>query len=250
MNIVHFSDTHGRIPAISPKIKVDLLVLSGDLCDNYEQNIVPGIKHGEGFAPTSWKGFWNFREINVAGEAFMQNEWMETVVVPYLAKLGIPKEDVIALKGNHDFGSFEKFFPNSLDRGAKTITVKGIKIGLLTGVPPIAGEWNDEIEEEEFAKRIKTIDPDIEMLVTHVPPYGIQDLAYTHGGVRIGSREVANAIFGKHSGETPYFHKLKLHCFGHAHSAHKVVTHAIDGRIVKFSNAAECRHELDFSQGV
>jgi hypothetical protein len=42
--------------------------------------------------------------------------------------------------GNHDFWKPTRIFPHSIDIGSKTIVVKGIKIGLLTGVLPVTGE--------------------------------------------------------------------------------------------------------------
>ena len=152
-------------------------------------------------------------------------------------------KNVLSLRGNHDWADFEKYFPNALNIGAKTILYRGIKTGILTGVNSIAGEWNDEITELGFERRVKELDSDIEILLTHAGPYGIKDGGY-------GSREITKAIYGQHSGQTPYFNKLRLHLFGHAHANRGVHRDTIETefgkREIRFYNGAETRFEIDF----
>jgi Icc-related predicted phosphoesterase len=240
MNILHFSDLHGKLPPIHSKRRYadTIVVLSGDICDNYpDQTFTPGyFKDGE-FHESNWEQ-WSFRKIDTVKEKELQEGWIQTELIPHLMKNNIVLDRVIILKGNHDFCSFEKFFNNALDMGARTITVDGIKFGMVTGVLPYHNEWNDEVSEDVLAERIKLIDTDIDILVTHCPPRNIRDMGY---GERIGSSSLYNSVFGYE----PYFTKIRYHLFGHAHGQYGVDKHEFDGRKVRFVNAAENRMELD-----
>ena len=247
MNILHFSDTHGKLPQIPKKWRNGdtVIVLSGDICDNYpEETFTPGYMYNGNFTSSNWH-MWNFRLINTVLEKELQEGWIQTKLIPHLNDNKINFDNVIILKGNHDFCSFEKFFNNALDLGAKTITVQGVKFGLLTGVTKYVGEWNDEVDDSVIGERIKQIDKDIHILVSHAPPYGIRDMGY---GNRIGSNEIVKAIFG-HYDKAIYFTNIRYHLFGHAHGQHgvdkKEVSAVTGTRIVKFVNAAQNRMNID-----
>ena len=247
MNILHFSDTHGKLPQIPKKRRNGdtILVLSGDICDNYpEDTFTPGYKSGDVFTPSNWH-MWNFRKIDTVLEAELQEGWVQTKLIPHLVDNKINLDNVIILKGNHDFCSFEKFFNNALDLGAKTVTVQGIKFGLVTGVTKYVGEWNDEVDDSVIGERLAQVDFDIDILVTHAPPYGIKDMGM---GDRIGSNEIVKAIFGYYN-KAVRFVKIRYHLFGHAHGQHGVEKHEVSmptgDRIVKFVNAAQQRMDID-----
>lgn len=249
MQLLHFSDLHGSLPRIPSRFRnpETLLVFSGDTFDNDAiNNFTPGIKEGGEFRQTSWDTLWNFRVIDREGEARFQDNEIVTKFIPCLLEQGFTLEQIIILAGNHCFCNLEKHFPNALTTGGKTITVQGIKFGLLTGVLFLSGEWNDEVPESEIGNRIRLIEPDIDILVSHCPPYGIGDRSY--GDPHIGSQELYTSIFGKSvfDPSPPYFTNLKFHLFGHSHKWPNigVKKHEINGRIVRFCNAAETRLEL------
>ena len=232
--ILAMSDIHGRIPKL-PKLtstsEVDLFIDCGDTAGHFNAN-------------------WNYdnhyrRVVNVEAEAKDQLAWLKDTYKPWIEKTIKPKH-IIRLNGNHDFANAEAEFEYYLYQGSKTITIEGIKIGLMTGMGQLAGEWHDEIPEEEFQRRIEGIDRDIQYLVTHMPPYGILDKCY--GGDRIGSRALTQAIFGR-LGETPYFTHLTHHWYGHAHEARGKEEHDIDGRKITFMNVAETYSTLDTHRG-
>lgn len=245
MNIVHVSDTHGD--KINPGKACDLLIHSGDWAYNNLNNFTPCIKGANGeLVKVSWNGPWNFRQIDKLAEAAYQEHRIKTENLPYFAKKGLAPEDIIFTVGNHDFFDPTPILPNSVKNGSRTIMVKGIKIGLLSGVLPLKGEWNEEIDEYEIKQRILALEPDIQILVSHVAPYGIRDCNY--GGEHTGSQELYRAIFGTSmfSEEKPFFTNLTLHCFGHSHEGFGGETHEIDGRKVRFSNAATGRVDIKF----
>lgn len=249
MNILHFADTHGHLPAIPKKYwGTDVVVvLSGDICDNFPNHWIPCIKQWPNITPSTWSGFWNYRKIDGVEEARLQDEWVETKIIPHFAKCKIDLANVIVVNGNHDWANFDKWFPNSLHTGSKTITFRGVKIGLLVGVPNFTGEWFEEIGPVEMDKRIHALDRDIEILISHTPPYGILDRG--HGESHIGSPELYTALFGKSVFEDvkPYFDNIKLNLFGHAHDARGAKHFDFDGRQLRCYNASQTRYELDFN---
>jgi Icc-related predicted phosphoesterase len=244
-NSLAFSDLHGRLPKIPKKYRnADTpIFICGDTPDNNVDNFLPCIKAAGKIIPSTWAD-WNFRQIHKGKEAEFQNQWLDEKLIPHLKQNNINLDNVIILAGNHCFCDYESRFKNALNQGAKTIQFRGLKIGLLTGCPPLVYEWHDEIEEEEFAKRILTLDPAIDILITHSPGYGMADRAY--GQNHIGSQEITKAIFGRFSGEKPYFTNLKFHIFGHAHGYPNVGVHKqdVDGRLIRFVNCAENRLDL------
>lgn len=254
-NILTFSDLHGSLPQIPSRFRNSetIIVIAGDLCNNYEINFTPCIKSGPMIYEVTWRAPWNFRKIDTVNETKMQDEWIEKILMPHLEKNKIDPKNVIALRGNHDWCHLTKFFPNSLEDGSKTIIVNGIKIGLLVGVLPIVGEWFGEITEYEIQERISKIDPDIDILISHCPPYGLHDKAY--GEEHIGSQSLYHSIMGKSifDSVSPYFTKITKHIFGHAHGNHGVTKHDItaDGktREIKFYNTAKTRFHIEIKDG-
>jgi Icc-related predicted phosphoesterase len=244
LNIFHTSDNHGKMKkGVSSKWEakpIDLALLSGDHCPNYVRNF-------------SFDQHY-LRHVNRDEEKILQRSWNKKVLKSWLARKGWLDKTVIC-PGNHDFAAFHEF-PNTVATGSKTITldIKGVqvKIGILVGtniIPTggIAGGWYEEVDESEFERRIYALDSDIDILLSHRPPYGILDMGY---GEHIGSQHLTRAIFGGVFGSTaPHFSKLKLHCFGHAHESGAQRLHhsfAGDDRrkgSILFSNAA-CSYEF------
>ncbi len=252
MKILHFSDNHGKLIKIPKKYRNadTLIALTGDIAPTYVQNLIPCIKTKSGeMKECTWQDPWNYRKIDTIGEAACQKEWMEKTFIPDLLKQGISLEQIIILNGNHDFLDMENLFPYALTQGAKTIEWQGIKIGMMTGVLPIAGEWFDEIYENDFSERLKLISPGIDILITHAPLYGIKDHCY--GVDHIGSQSIYTACFGRSifDAQPPYFNRLRFHLFGHAHTYPNpgVSKYEIAGRLVRFCNAAEIKLEIDYT---
>ena len=243
MNILHFSDLHGKLPQIPKKWRNSdtVVVLSGDICDNYpDSTFTPGYKNKETgeFEESNWNS-WNFRKIDVTLEGELQDGWVSSELIPHLNKNDIAFNRVVILKGNHDFGSFEKFFNNGLDIGTKVVMIENVKFGLLTGVLPYVNEWNDEVDDSIIAERVKELPRDIDILVTHVPTYNIRD--YGGNYEKIGSPALYKAIFN----HEPYFTHIRYHLFGHAHGQHGVDKHEVDGSTVRFVNGAQQRMPID-----
>lgn len=243
--ISHISDTHGG--KVKPHKGSDLVILSGDIAGHDTDHFHPIFRReGKPDEPANWYSY-NFRLIDKDAEAIYQENWIKEQVIPYLTKKkSLSLEQVVFVSGNHDFFDPTRIFPNSIKTGSKTIQVGAYKIGLLAGVNFVTGEWNDECGEFEIKQRILALDRDIDILVSHSAPYGIKD--HNYGSTHTGSQELYTAIFGRSMLDNirPYFTNLRLHCFGHSHEGRGIVKHTIDGRVVKFSNAATGRYDIHF----
>jgi len=212
INIFAFSDCHGKLARGKSDrwktLPIDLVIGAGDIANTSIKNI--SINNGQ-------------RELDRETEKEEQRVWINKALKPWLKRKNWYDKFII-INGNHDWVEYEKYFKNACTNDSKTIKInirgKEIKIGLLCGIPiipsgGIRGGWNDEVWEDEYEKRINQIDRDIDILVSHAPSYGVLDLAYSE---RIGFRVLYKAIFGSSfSEEEPYFNKLKVHVFGHAH---------------------------------
>ncbi len=156
------------------------------------------------------------------------------------------------MNGNHDFCDFGKVFPEAITlfKGAKTVEIDGIKVGLAVGVSPLMYEWHEELPEYDFNALLDTLDRQIEVLITHAPTAQVLDLTY--GTEHIGYKCLYSKIFGLRSGSVhPYFTKLELHMFGHAHESEGLKAIELeadeihDARTIVFSNAACAAHVIE-----
>ncbi len=227
VNILAIADLHGEIKPLRDYFvkKVnsfvpDFVALCGDNSGNNIRNFT--FENGK-------------RIVNKSPEGFDQRVWLINSLKQALTDKwrDIP---IFDLNGNRDFGDRKDIFECSLFKGTKVIEFKNLKIGLMTGIVKFLDEGHDEIEENEFSKRIKKLDKDIDILLTHTPPADIMDLGY--GKDKFGSKEIHKSIFG-FDDKKPYFNKLKLHCFGHAHGSSGIKSMEVEDRQVVFINTAE-----------
>ena len=221
MIIAATSDLHGNKPVNTRHSKapdIDVLVFAGDICSHDLRNFkfmqkgnYDNMGEDREVKPNA---YWNFRKIDHRAEAKYQQAWAEREVAPWVKALK-PKH-VLWVNGNHDFldPAELSFVTHGIKTGSTNVTIEGIKFGLLAGSMTFTGEWSDEVAEEEMKSRIMALEGDIDILVSHVPPYNILDRAYS--GDMIGCQELTKAIFG-YSGQELRFPKLKHHFFGHVH---------------------------------
>lgn len=211
-------DTHGNLFRIPKEYRNSdtRLILAGDICPSYVQNFTFGRRDKLGnFEVTGPIAFWNFRKVDAQAEAQSQLKWIDTELLPHLKENHIKPEQVIWVNGNHDYLDPEKRFEWSIKKGCRSFELDGVKVGLLTGVTPIVGEWSDEIGPEEFKHRIGQLPQDIELLVAHSPAYGIMDVNLEDE--HQGSWEISEALFGEWGIGDPYFTHLKAFVHGHMH---------------------------------
>lgn len=149
--------------------------------------------------------------------------------LPHLVKLYVP--------GNHDRMAYSD--PDAISQimkshGVHTLfadqkDVYGLKIWGSGWLQPTAFAKRAEYAGD-FVEFVERCPENIDILVTHQPPYGILDYS---------------RVTGEHIGSTVLYWQImrrirpKVHIFGHNHSGHGV--QEIDG--IKFVNAALCDDE-------
>ena len=164
---------------------------------------------------------WRQRQLDVEAE-FQRDAWERWALT--ISEF-YPQTPIVAVPGNHDFCDYAiKGLVKSIDVGAMTFTVGGVKFTGFRGVPYFKGHWDQEISDETMESYCRILDPTADVLLTHTPPFGIQ------GGVHqihYGSKPLMNWLEA-HPGQ------IKAHVYGHAHEGFGQVK--VNGRI--YSNAA------------
>jgi Icc-related predicted phosphoesterase len=173
MRVCCISDLHGRLP--DDVDECDLLLIAGDISAHTRDD----------------------------NERFLRRDfpnWLERQ----------PAKEIVGIAGNHDFVAqqwpsvFRDLPWHYLDN--QVIELAGLKIA---GSPwtPRYGFWAFMAADDELARIWKQMPDDIDVLLTHGPPYGFCDL--TADGVHAGSLSLRERILE--------LDQLKLHAFGHIH---------------------------------
>ena len=175
-----------------------------------------------------------------AGDALMAGNHIE--LVRFNSWFSALKHKVkIFVAGNHD-----RIFEDSpaeakalLDDSIiylqdESVEVCGLK---FYGSPwtPIFYDWAFNLERgEEMAKRWRQIPDDTDILITHGPPRGINDVVRGENGTirNEGCDELLERI-----NELKLLRRLKLHVFGHIHEGYGI----INRDEVVFVNASICK---------
>lgn len=214
---VLISDVHGLWPAISYP-EGDILIIAGDILDLH------------GFDRQS-----NIKDQYVEAET----------LVKFLDNFIKSKHysDVVVVAGNHDFcfeaGDAAKLFEDKEHLHYlqdSEVVIDGIK---FYGSPmtPWFGGWAFNFPAPDPGRGVyraraharkcwEAIPDDVDVLITHGPPYGILD--ETARGESVGCPHLLERLKD--------LSNLKLHVFGHIHASNGAKT--IDG--VKYINASQC----------
>jgi Icc-related predicted phosphoesterase len=212
MRICHSSDNHWgfyRLP------KADLYIFTGDEYDNYLRLTKVSKKFAKRLDFLGQDGHGGSYIVDRKNEARMQLK----AAAEFVNKggmqniLGSPDAPVICVPGNHDFVDLAPLFVgcNLVHEfvNNEVIEVAGLRVTGHRGVPPINGAWNHEMSDADLGDRIRGMDPDCDLYLTHYPPSGIGlDLPGSWG-----ASELTNFMMYKTT--RPHV----LHCFGHIHEA-------------------------------
>jgi len=201
MKISMMSDMHGQLPSIAEVPKCDVLLISGDVCPDFGRDF------------------------------FLQVAWLDSVFKPWLAQLKNEKvfDSIVGIAGNHD-RCFE-LAPKLVEEVGLSWTYlqdSSVRIGGLKfyGTPwtPRCGAWsfmlNDVIinrntsdveYNRSLGKVFDMISKDVDVLLSHGPPYGILDQPLPYREEHLGSFALKRAI----ENSRPYFV-----VFGHIHGGY------------------------------
>lgn len=210
LSIVHMSDTHSNFYDVPD---ADILIHSGDFTNH-------GIHHG-------------MEEVNSFVAYFKALPHKYKVLVPGNHELGLDKlavEDLRRMLGCTP-GS------NMFLLVDEAVTIEGIKF-YGSHWTQCAMAWPGTTTARR-AERWQHIPKDTDILVTHMPPYQIFDLAWQpdgkfyHWGCQALLERVAQIA-------------PAMHCFGHVHDEVGVKPLSFEGTEVMFSNAAmDLKHTVN-----
>lgn len=229
--------------------EADVYITTGDLLPNFPLLLVDNGRAGTSWIPTgtaTWlgrgkepriNGYVVDRKIDHERETALQTEWVEKKREEMRECFSSPNAPVVCVRGNHDFVDLAGFVGGDVFEigtdGEWWTEIEGVRFGGFRGIPYIAGEWSDELQEAEMAARIDRLPADLDVLVTHCPLRGVLD-KYGHS---YGSVPLASYVTKKAYSERP----LKLHAFGHIHSSAGLIKLGS----TQFSNAAETIQVID-----
>lgn len=203
LRIVHFSDWHGEARELPA---ADLYVCTGDMYpDPYGYQSRESRDH-----QATWR--------------------------PELrAKFASPEAPIVAVRGNHDlwplfpiFGGAAPVYEVSSVRDV--YNVLGLRVGGFYGVRAISRTRGPVLEQDgRLEERVAGLDPDLDLLITHMPSAGVLDhdgyMSYGHDALR----------------RWVLLQQPKLHCHGHIHEA-AGMDRLLDTVV---SNAATTHHVID-----
>ena len=142
----------------------------------------------------------------------------------------------IVIAGNHDF-MFEKdpqkarsLLTNATYLQDSAIEIEGLKI---YGSPwqPWFHNWAFNLQRgKDLKEKWSLIPDDTDILLTHGPPYGVQDL--TSNGEHVGCEDLLEKVLSI---------KPKVHCFGHIHEDSGTTVY----EDIKFINASTCNFDYE-----
>jgi len=151
VKICAISDLHGQIPKSIPEC--DLLIVAGDICPDRFEGRLTAKKVPE-------------RQLN----------WFRNVFVPWVDAQ--PCEFAVSTWGNHDWCG-------QLERNAEygKLSVVSDAPVMLNGVKLWLTPWSNQFFDWAFMKQHEDLEPiyaqipeDVDILVSHQPPYGYGDL--------------------------------------------------------------------------
>lgn len=185
------SDLHGHLPEIPD---CDLLLLCGDYSPNPDSELA----------------------------------WLEKSFKPWINELS-RRMTVVGCAGNHDiaFENMKQLIPkmNWVYLEDSGFEFNGLKIW---GSPhqPVFFNWAFNKEEHQLRKYWNLIPYNIDILITHGPPYKILDMS-PYGNKNVGSYTLAEKVFDV---------RPRVHAFGHIHFSYGIE----EKEKIKFINAALC----------
>lgn len=163
MDIILTSDLHGNLPDMS-QYSGDMLIIAGDICPNFKWNRFDDRMH--------------------------QLNWLTQIFLPWCATIKV--NHILICGSNHDF-----CFQDTI-KDAKDILNYDSRIEILIDKPTLIGDkrayftpwipymeyWAYTANPEKMKLYREVIPNNIQILISHCPPYGILD-EVNHYGCKI-----------------------------------------------------------------
>ncbi len=203
--LLHFSDSHGRVPSVPDTIHFDVVVCSGDL--------LPDI-----YTRRADRERLNL-PISLPGSPQHQEQWLRTQLPKFQALArGKP---FLFCPGNHDF-----YDPIPVLRDAgieahnltgQVVTAAGIRFYGFPYCPWAGGAFNYELKPPEMQARVDEVvrllgEDAFDVLVAHCPPYKMLDTG--KNGQVYGNARMLKAILDMPPEKLP-----RAYLCGHVHAS-------------------------------
>lgn len=216
MKIIAISDLHGYLPTIEEQ--ADIMLIAGDISP-----------------------------LDIQGTRVLMREWIEDEFIPWINRLEVEKVFLVA--GNHDrfleiisdaditewrmlTGQKLQYLKNEMmtyiDKFGESWTIFG------TPYCHIFGNWSFMISDEALAEKFKKIPEEVDIIITHDPPYGI---GFHDCNLQ---KPYSRSIGPEHLGDKPLREQLektkfRFLCCGHIHSGEHNPTEFMGGQVVNVS---------------
>jgi len=220
MKIITLSDLHGLFPKDIPD--GDVLVITGDIC--------PADNHT--IANQKW--------------------WLANRFNLWLKSLSFDKKHIVCIAGNHDW-IFEKKPAEVPKLNCYYLEDSGVSIDGVNfyGYPhtPVFCNWAFNKSPNDLEEAANKIPDNTDVLLTHGPPYGILDTVADRYLIGYDPNETKHCGCTQLKKRVNKLLNLKLHVFGHIHSAHGIVKPSKLGKSSTTFVNASCvneSYELDY----
>jgi Icc-related predicted phosphoesterase len=207
-NITCISDLHGEYPELEGG---DLLIIAGDIAANdSDEAWTDSMKWMVNQKYSKIVFIAGNHDNRLIGYDLTDQPFFNNFYIKYLFDSGTEFEIDEEIEVEHKFRGMIKY------KGKRKFKIWGSPwTKTFEGMNPHCKAFTVDTDEE-LADKWNLIPRDIDILITHCPPYGILDEIYAYpepGMKNVGSKSLRNLTT---SGD--YFPRKRLHVFGHIHA--------------------------------
>lgn len=192
MRIAVISDTHGLHSAVPDMPKVDLFIHAGDF-----------MNHGQSMKEVLEFAYWVDR-IPIPKDRKFVCAGNHDILFDYTHRMSNPEVCIIAERELHKVCTY---------MNEESVIVDGIKMYFSPWTPRFFNWAFNADRGEDIKKHWENIPEDVDILITHGPPYGVLDK------IKLGDVTFPNLGCEELAKRVKHLKNLKYHVFGHIHGS-------------------------------